>query len=457
MRALSWLSLLALAFGCSDSSDVEDGDAALDGAHPDTTQVPDGMKPPVAPVGDGQWPESNIYSWDGLWVPDFPIGGLLDNEYFDGHENENGPTPILPPGQWDWQDDNDDLANWRNFKSNLGEFELLRDSQNNHYGWRLVGNTPGAIDYQGPADYFEGTPGADLLNLGARGKIHSFEKGDLGDGPDVLVFNESYSLDFRVGSSSSGHVHDNDLVVGGCESRPDGAFGILTTSIHTGPGHDWVFVRDWSRSAIDLGLGENGRTDGIDPFDGDDLVVIRGNAHDFRVFGGQGNDTMVWFVDEVVQREENKWLGPNFFGGAGVGDAVWVDDGTDRLVLAVDVNSPVVDTTPTPPGSILVRPTEGKYMIDEPTVGDPFAVYCVECGQSDSGEKTVIVEYNSPDDKIHTGYFFLNSIEELQVGVGERARLYTIDAKSGTVSEAPGLTPTQVPPLPSEYCEGTLP
>lgn len=452
------LSILALA--CS--SDIEganpdkDG-SVVDGRVADDAAIADGSKPPVPPVGDGEWPADNVYSWDGLWVPPFPLAGLLDNEYFDGHEGSEGATPILPPGQWDWQDDNNDLANWRNFKNNLGDFEMLRDGESNHYGWRLAGVNPGAIDYQGPAEYFEGSAGADLFNLGAQGKIHSFGSGDLGDGPDVLVFNESYSLDFRVGSTSGGHAHDNDLVVAGCQSRPDGSFGVITTSIHTGPGHDWVFVRDWSRSAIDLGMGADGRTDSIDPFDGDDLVVIRGNAHDFRVFGGQGNDTAVWFVDEVVQKEENKWLGPNFFGGAGVDDKVWGDNGTDRLVLAVDPSTPIVTETPTPPGSLLVLPTEGVYEIDEPTVGDPFAVYCVQCGQSDKGEKTVILEYNSPDDKIHTGYFWLTSFEELQVGVGDKARLYTIDATNGTVTEAPSLERTQVPVLPNDYCDGTRP
>lgn len=443
----------------SDDAGADSGvdGATADGSRPDGANVPDGAKPPVPPVGDGEWPTANTYSWDGLWVPGFPLDGLLDNEYFDGHEGNDGATPILPPGRWDWDDGNNDLANWRNFKNNLGDFEMLRDSQGNHFGWRLAGVNPSAIDYQGPAEYFEGSSGADLFNLGAGGKIHSFGSGDLRDGPDVLVFNESYSLDFRTGSSSGGHSHDNDLVVAGCESRPDGAFGVLTSTIHTGPGHDWVFVRDWSRSAIDLGMGQDGRTDSTDPFDGDDLVVIRGNAHDFRVFGGQGNDTAVWFVDEVVQKPENTWLGPNFFGGAGVDDKVWGDNGTDRLVLAVDTDTPIVTTTPTPPGSLLVKASEGIYEIDEPTVGDPFAVYCVQCGVSNEGEKTVILEYNSPDDKIHTGYFWLNSFEELQIGLGENARLYTIDAVNGTVTEAPQLERTRVPSLPDKYCSGELP
>ena len=56
--------------------------------------------------------------------------------------------------------------------------------------------------------------------------------------------------------------------------------------------------------------------------------------------GGEGNDVMVWYVDDNVQT--TTWLGPNFFGGGGHGDALWNDSGTDRLVLAVPTDSPVV-------------------------------------------------------------------------------------------------------------------
>ena len=33
--------------------------------------------------------------------------------------------------------------------------------------------------------------------------------------------------------------------------------------------------------------------------------------------------------------------------------------------------------------------------IVQPTVGDPLAVYCIQCGESPRAERTVIVEYNS--------------------------------------------------------------
>jgi hypothetical protein len=115
-----------------------------------------------------------------------PITGLFDNEY-----------PDLPPGKWDWNDADNDGANYRNFETNIGTFEALKDSSGNQYGWQLIGNNPNSIDYSGAAAYFEGSPGTDILKLGENGSIGSFGSGNLGDGPDVLVFENSHSLDFR--------------------------------------------------------------------------------------------------------------------------------------------------------------------------------------------------------------------------------------------------------------------
>jgi len=146
-------------------------------------------------------------------------------------------------------------------------------------------------------------------------------------GSDVLTFCESYSLHFRTGGSSTGSARNDDLVVAGCDPNPDRTFDITTTTIHTGPGRDRVFVRDLDRAAIDLGDGADGRTDTLDPNDGDDPVVLRGNTHDFRVFGGNGSGTFVWFVDDNVQ--QTAWFGPDFFGGGGFDDALWDDEGID--------------------------------------------------------------------------------------------------------------------------------
>lgn len=394
----------------------------------------------------------NEYSWNGSWLPadtDFPIDGLLDNEYFDGHPDAQGnPTPILPPGEWDWDDSNDDLANWRNFEQNIGAFELLRDDMDRPYGWQLAAVDASPIDFSGAAAYFHGSPGTDRLLL-QPGSIHSFGDGTLGDGPDVLTFCESYSLHFRTGGSSTGSLRDDDLVIAGCEPNPDGTFDVTTTTIHTGPGADWVFIRDLDRAAVDLGNGADGRTDAIDPNDGDDLVVLRGNTHDFRVFGGHGDDVFVWYVDDNVQT--SAWLGPNFFGGGGIGDALWSDEGTDRLVLVIPP-ADVVNSTPTPPGSVLVRTTDGVFVDDAPTANDPFAHYCVECGTSPAGRKTVILEYVSADESVATGYFYLTGIERLQIGIGEQAKVYTIDDTNGTVIPEAGAAVLDPPAWPSGSC-----
>ncbi len=445
MRTLI-IGLAGLVIGLGLAACSDDDAAGSDAGPRDAGVLVD-----AAPITG--WPEANDYSWDGSWTPgdgDFPLPGLFDDEYFDGHLDGQGhATPVLPPGEWDWDDSNDDLANWRNFETHLGAFAPLSDASDRQYGWRLQGNATD-VDYAGPAEYFEGSSGTDILDLGAGGVIHSFGVGNLADGPDVLVFRESYSLDFRTGSSESGALRDNDLVVAGCGANPDGSFDIQTTTIHTGPGRDWVFIRDLSRAAVDLGNGAGGRTDTLDPQDGDDLVVLRGNTHDFRVFGGMGHDVAVWYVDDNVQT--TTWLGPNFFGGGGHGDALWDDPGTDRLVLVVPVDTELTDQTPTPPGGLLVRGTDGSLVLDDPTQADPMARYCVECGEGPGGRRTVILEYVSADESVHTGYFYVTAFEELQVGVGPGARVFTLDDVNGVAVEQTSASPLQPPTWPTDRC-----
>lgn len=406
---------------------------------------------PSTPSGglSGEQPRANAYSWDGSFRPsdaDFPLKGLLDDVYFDGHfDTQNMATPILPPGNWDYGGQ-PNLANWRNFAANVGMFELLKDSRGAAFGWRLLGTPQDAVSYTGAAQYFEGSAGTDIINLGPKGKISSIA-GNLGDGPDVLVAGTSFSLDFRSGSTLTGSARDNDLLVLGCEPRADGSFSITTSTFHTGPGADWVFVRDIDRAAIDLGNGEGGKTTVVDPSDGADLVLLHGNTHDFRVFGGGGNDVFVWYVDENVQK--TAWLGPNFFGGGGDDAAVWADSGIDRLVLAVPTTTSIVTKTPTPNGGILVQPTSGQLMEDAPTQGDPYARYCGECAPGPKGEKTIRLEYNSVDGKVRTGYFTVSAVEELQVGIGDGARVYRLDPVSGTATLDTSLAPFVPPATPA--------
>ena len=442
-----------LADGCCAKPDGgSTSDALIRGG--DTADARDVVDPGVG------WPRANEWSWNGRWVPGaeaFPMTCLLDDEYGDGHLYEGEVTPLLPPGDWDWNDADDDFANYRNFRDNLGHFERLVDSLDRHFGWRLIPNDPDAAEYDGPADYFRGSCGPNVLDLGAAGSIHSFGRGNLADGPDVLRFTSSYSLDFRTGSSDSGATHDDDLVVAGGAPNLDGAFDVVTTTVHTGPGADWVFVRDLSRAAIDLGNGAHGRTDTLDPDDGDDLVVLRGNTHDFRVMGGRGADVAVWYVDDNIQTE--LWLGPNFFGGGADGAALWDDPGTDRLVLVIPTDTPLIDAPATPPGALLVWGTSGQMIIDEPVAHDPFARYCIECGVGPEGQKTMILEYHKADESVFTGYFFVTAFEELQVGLGADATVYALDDVNGTAVLMPDAEVFEPPawPEPSEIWGAFLP
>lgn len=436
--------------GAGDGGDGGDGNRAAGGDGADTDGTTDagtsGGSGDQRPAADIQgFPTGTECSWNGRWQPgadDFPIEGLSDAEY-----------PELPPGEWDWDDGSDDKANWRNFETNLGTFETVTDDEGRQCGWRMVPKAKPA-DFAAAAEYYEGSAGADIVDLGADGVIHSLgvsTKG-LGAGPDVLVFQRSYSLDYRTGSSETGAFQDDDLVVAGCGDNGDASFDIETTTIHTGPGSDWVFIRDWDRAAVDLGNGANGRTDTIDPNDGDDLAVLRGNSHDFRVFGGAGSDTIVWYIDDNIQATE--WLGPNLFGDGGRGEALWGDpDSTDRLVLAVPDDTGLVKSTPTPPGNLLVLPVDDRFVDDPPTAADPFAYYCVLCGTGPQGERTVQMEYRSQDDSVLTGYFGVTGFEELQVGVGPAARVFAIDNGDGALTELADATPTVPPSWPTQYCE----
>jgi hypothetical protein len=400
------------------------------------------------------WPSSNTYSWDGSWNPsasEFPLSGLLDPKYNGTYQARDGSKPALPPGKWDWKASDDDLANWANFASNVGTFTALKDAQGHQYGWQLVLATPTSVDVDARGGFLYGSSGSDIFNLGAHSKLASFAEGNLGDGPDILVFNASNTLDFRTGSTSTGSLRDNDLVVAGCVPQVDATYLIQTTTIHTGPGSDWVFIRDFTTSAIDLGNGANGRTDSVDSTDGDDQVVIRGNSHDFRIFGGNGKDTLFWYVDDNVHSTQTGWLGPNFFGTGGAASALWGTD-TDRLVLVIPSDTPIVYTDDTVNGTILIKSAGANAVLDDPTQGDPYAAYCVECGTGPGGRKTLILSYRSTNGQVFTAYSYLTDIEELQVGVGDTARVYRLDDIQGKATLDLSLNPVTPPTWPSGYC-----
>jgi hypothetical protein len=191
----------------------------------------------------------------------------------------------------------------------------------------------------------------------------------------------------------------------------------------------------------------------IDPTDGNDTVIFRGNMLDFRFFGGNGNDTAVWYVDEVNQ--SSLWLGPNFFGGGGSGDAIWGDTGIDTLVLVIPTDTKIINITPKEPGELLVRvPQDYPETIewDSPVFNDIYARYCVVCGISNTNKKTVFLEYNKKDGTVFTGYFFVTDFERLQLGVGSNATVYEFDNVNGTVTLNQYITKYTPPTFPQEYC-----
>ncbi len=394
---------------------------------------------------DTNWPlKHNAYSWDGSWEPtsdDFPIDGLYDEIYFDGHTVEGEASPILPPGKWDWNITSL-LANWRGFSNSVGDFDLLVDFSNQEFGWRLNRNVITGVDVTSHLELFYGSPGTDIIDLGLQGSFSSAGNpmyGDpvnFGDGPDMLRFRHSHSAAVRTGSSATGHQHDNDLVIiGSAEVLNPGVYDIMTTSIHTGPGNDLIFVNNWERAAIDAGNGNDGRTDALDTYDGTDIVVIGGNARDFRVFGGNGGDLFVWHVDEVNQ-QPNTWLGPNFFGGGAWGNALWSDTGIDRLVLGIPSNTRIV-TSPgdVEQGTLLVMIGHNyETVIDDPTTHDETARYYITAPPGPDGQKTMTLQYISISGHVNTAYFYITDIEELQIGVGNDARVFQLDDVEGTAT-----------------------
>jgi hypothetical protein len=439
MTGLSGLSL-----GCI-------GDPELDAHAAGESESEVGLYETNSETNSDANPKPNTNSTSAAVGSESCAANVFDAKYGDGHLYNAKPTPILPPGQWDWKPSDNDLANWKNFENNIGAFDLLEDGAGAPLGWELLGHAPNAIDFAGPAAYFKGSAGGDIVNLGPQGKIHSMS-GGLGAGADLLVFNKSWSLDFSTSSDQGGLACDNDVVVAGCDTNADASFDIATTSIHTGSGSDVLFVRDAKTSAFDGGnLG--GITSALDPDDGDDIAVFRGNMLDFRFFGGAGDDTAVWYVDEVKQA--SAWLGPNFFGGGGAGAALWSDAGTDRLVLVIPTNTQLISSGATQPGQLLVRvvnnyPNQPQW--DAPTANDPKAKYCVTCGVGPAGKKTITLEYRSANGSVNTGYFWLTAFEELQIGVGAGAKVYSINDVAGTVTLDAGLTPTVPPALDPAYC-----
>ncbi len=399
---------------------------------------------------------TNNYSWDGSWSPlpdEFPLAGLEDLD----------PTQAgLPPGRWGWDGDcscasNEGTAIYDNEFVGKGlDFERLEDTGGRLFGWRLVDTDGGTTELNHRGDAFDGSNGVDIFDLDVLASTGPGENTpgiNLGEGPDMLRYQTGQSVDMRTGAADRGALFDNDLVILGSETvLGRGEYDISGTTIHTGPGSDLVFVRNFGPAAIDLGNGASGRTDVIDEADGNDMVVLAGNMRDFRVFGGWGDDVFVWYVDEVI---DDRFLGPSFYGGGGWGAAIWGDTGTDRLILAVDPATEIVHERglhDDNPGSFLsfvyadYAPTE-----DPPTAADVFARYygTVPIGPND--EHTVTLSYRSPDSAVFTQDFYATAIEEIQLGIGDDAVVYKVDQRTGNLTADATLLPLVALPSRSAF------
>ena len=456
--ALRWL-VVAMLSACSD-----DEKPSTDGRYAGESGAGSvgngGMSAPVEHNSTGTPPATptaaNAYSWDGSWSPesgDFPLEGLLDAD-----RTQEG----LPPGRWGWDGDcscagNEGTAVYDNeFVAKGLDFEQLVDSEGRHFGWRLVDTDGGTTELDHRGDAFDGSDGVDLFDLGmlqGTGPGDNNPGIDLGEGPDMLRYRTGWSVDMRTGSTARGALFDNDLVILGSENELDyDQYDIYGTTVHTGPGSDLVFARNFGPAAIDLGNGDSGRTDTLDPADGDDMAILSGNMRDFRIYGGHGDDTFVWYVDDAL---DTRFLGPNFFGGGGYGDAVWLDQGRDRLVLAIDSETEVVfirgDHDDNPGSYLSFVYADYTVSIDGPTQDDVFARYYGTAPVGPEGEHTITFSYRSPDGSVFTHDSTMTSIEEVQLGTTADAKVYVVDQQTGALTLDDQLVPLTSLPSRAEF------
>lgn len=403
------------------------------------------------------WPTAaNTYSWDGSWKPvdaALPPEGLFDSVYSDGHLIGGVASPILPPGRWDWDCAGNAclLGAYRSFMKKIGTFEPLVDAQARNFGWRLV--VTGTLD--AGVDIFYGSPGTEVVDCGVDGGIASTGGFQLGDGPDMIRYGTCSASSWRTGSSETGHAHDDDLVIAGAdEPSPAGEFDVRTSTVHTGPGRDLVFMNNIQRAAVDLGNGADGRTDSLDPDDGGDLLVLGGNYYDVRVFGGNGDDVFIWRVDEISPTATNSVPG-NFFGGGGWDPGVW-DEGVDRLVLDIPAQTPLSHKQPDAdiePGTVtldLFDQYPEQPVADTAQQDNVYTRYYVHAGVGPQGQKTLTLRYRAPDDHVRV-LVMLTAIEELQIGIGDDAKVYEIDQTTGETTLSDTRAPIAEVPSRAKY------
>ncbi|MCP4712461.1 MAG: tandem-95 repeat protein [Planctomycetes bacterium] len=420
------------------------------------------------------WPgEPNDHSWDGSWTPSpaelvFPPGypGLFDETYNDGHLVYGEPSPILPPGNWDGPY-GIELHYWNNYSNSLfGDFNMLTDSNGNPFGWRFMPINPVSCELVAGVETFHGSSGTDIWDIAPEGSFHSTGNPtygppfNLGDGPDMFRFKYGWSGAITIGSSLTGHENDNDLMIAGGDI-PGQVNDIMTFGIVTGPGDDLVFVNNMERAVIDLGNGDGGRTDTIDPNDGDDIAVFGGLFRDNRIIGGAGDDIFVWNMDEHYQENPNgEWIGGPAFGCGAWDPAVWGCDDNDRLVLNIPDDTELLNAVfpnrlnglPVQNGRICVgvrSDFDGENHIDTPTENDLYARYYYLPGYGPNNELPLTFHYRSASGHVNSAWVEFIAIEELQIGTGPNAKVYDVDLFTAAVTHNPSKTPYYIDEIPS--------
>jgi hypothetical protein len=83
--------------------------------------------------------------------------------------------------------------------------------------------------------------------------------------------------------------------------------------------------------------------------------------------------------------------------------------------------------------------------IDGPTEADVYARYYGVAPEGPGGEHTITLSFRSSDGKVFTHDFYATSVEEIQLGLGNEAKLYDLDPMTGELSPSSGKVMTEVP------------
>ncbi|MCP4712279.1 MAG: hypothetical protein GY869_26960, partial [Planctomycetes bacterium] len=216
----------------------------------------------------------------------------------------------------------------------------------------------------------------------------------------------------------------------------------------TGPGADLVFVNNMERGGIDLGNGNGGQTDAIDPFDGDDVAIVGGYYRDNRIFGGNGDDIFVWNLDEHNQLyPDGQWIGGSVWGCGGWDPAVWGCDDTDRLILNVPDNTILLNAVfpdriyhvSVENGTVGVGVRgdfDGTNAIDTPTEHDPYARHYNVPGYGPNGELPLTFHYRSASGHVNSAFANFIAVELLQIGTGPNATVYDVNLLTAELTES---------------------